>query len=122
MTSPSEHDATSRTVCMLCRQRKTRCDRVLPRCGFCVKAKLDCQYVGQPKKRGLRAGYVNELEARIGTSIMLLSSHSLRLLMIPPNNSWWYEYWTSTTKYLNLLSWLNWLCVWLYSAGMALTY
>lgn len=65
--SDGDDDGISRTVCVLCRQRKTRCDRKLPRCGFCVKAKVDCQYVGHPKKRGLRAGYVTELESRIGT-------------------------------------------------------
>jgi hypothetical protein len=56
----------SSASCFLCRQRKTKCDRLLPRCGFCVKAKVECQYVPRPKKRGLRAGYVSELESRIG--------------------------------------------------------
>ncbi|KIX05509.1 uncharacterized protein Z518_06381 [Rhinocladiella mackenziei CBS 650.93] len=55
----------SSTVCYLCRQRKTKCDRILPRCGFCVKAKANCHYVAKPKKRGLRAGYVSQLENRI---------------------------------------------------------
>ncbi|KIW13910.1 hypothetical protein PV08_06691 [Exophiala spinifera] len=61
----SETERRSATVCLLCRQRKTKCDRVLPRCGFCVKAKAECQYATRPKKRGLRAGYVSELETRI---------------------------------------------------------
>ena len=61
----SSSENKSSTVCFLCRQRKTKCDRALPRCGFCVKAKVDCEYVPQPKKRGLRAGYVSELESRI---------------------------------------------------------
>ena len=72
MTTPSstddEHEASSTlspTVCHLCRQRKTKCDRTLPSCGFCVKAKVKCEYVARPKKRGLRAGYVSELEGRI---------------------------------------------------------
>lgn len=64
-TEPPEDE--SPTVCYLCRQRKTKCDRKLPRCGYCIKAKVNCQYVAQPKKRGLRAGYVSELEARLGT-------------------------------------------------------
>ncbi|RVX67985.1 hypothetical protein B0A52_08395 [Exophiala mesophila] len=63
--SASASERTSRTVCYLCRQRKTKCDRALPRCGFCVKAKVSCQYVAKPKKRGLRAGYVSELESRL---------------------------------------------------------
>ena len=70
MSTGSEDDSAgeprSQTVCFLCRQRKTKCDRTLPRCSFCVKAKAECQYVPQQKKRGLRAGYVSELEGRIG--------------------------------------------------------
>ncbi|KAK5954606.1 hypothetical protein OHC33_004328 [Knufia fluminis] len=67
-TEASEDSATttrSRTVCALCRQRKTKCDRQLPKCGFCIKAKVECQYLPQAKKRGLRAGYVAELESRL---------------------------------------------------------
>lgn len=96
MTDPSETSATSPdlsratetpedespTVCYLCRQRKTKCDRKLPRCGYCVKAKINCQYVAQPKKRGLRAGYVSELEARLGTRLcsvhLALSLNAIR--------------------------------------------
>ncbi|ETN43660.1 uncharacterized protein HMPREF1541_02819 [Cyphellophora europaea CBS 101466] len=58
-------DGRSATVCFLCRQRKTKCDRTLPSCGFCLKAKVDCQYVPKPNKRGLRAGYVSQLENRL---------------------------------------------------------
>lgn len=64
----SSVNALSRTVCALCRQRKTRCDRKLPKCSFCIKAKVECSYLPRPKKRGLRAGYVTELESRIGKS------------------------------------------------------
>jgi len=64
-SSDSGTASRSRTVCALCRQRKTKCDRQLPRCGFCVKAKVECQYLPQAKKRGLRAGYVAELESRL---------------------------------------------------------
>ncbi|KAK6385880.1 hypothetical protein LTS17_001452 [Exophiala oligosperma] len=56
MESPSpdnsESDRKSATVCLLCR------------CGFCVKARVECQYATR-KKRGLRAGYVSQLETRI---------------------------------------------------------
>ncbi|KAK5093142.1 hypothetical protein LTR70_004923 [Exophiala xenobiotica] len=71
MSSEASEDSgttsRSRTVCALCRQRKTKCDRQLPKCGFCVKAKVECQYLPQPKKRGLRAGYVAELESRLAS-------------------------------------------------------
>ena len=63
--SPSASEGKSSTVCFLCRQRKTKCDRKLPKCTFCIKAKVECQYVPKPKKRGLRAGYVSELESRL---------------------------------------------------------
>ena len=53
--------------CLLCRQRKQKCNRQLPKCGNCTKGKFDCQYVAGQKKRGLGAGYVSELEERIGT-------------------------------------------------------
>lgn len=55
----------SQTVCSLCRHRKARCDRRKPRCGLCIKNDMDCEYVVTQKKRGLRAGYVSELERRL---------------------------------------------------------
>ena len=64
-SNDSSSATLSRTVCRLCRQRKTKCDRQLPKCGFCIKAKVACQYLPEQKKRGLRAGYVSELESRI---------------------------------------------------------
>ncbi|CRG89095.1 Zinc finger transcription factor YRR1 [Talaromyces islandicus] len=57
----------SNTVCVLCRRRKVKCDRIKPSCSFCVKngtASL-CQYIASEKKRGLRAGYVLQLENRL---------------------------------------------------------
>lgn len=56
----------SATVCILCRQRKIKCDRQLPKCGFCSTHNLDCEYVTATRKPGLRAGYVSGLERRIG--------------------------------------------------------
>ena len=63
--SEIEDNDKSASVCLLCRQRKQKCDRTLPRCSHCVKAKADCQYAPKPRKRGLRAGYVAELEERL---------------------------------------------------------
>ncbi|PVH82054.1 hypothetical protein DL98DRAFT_586738 [Cadophora sp. DSE1049] len=64
--SPSQPHL-SNTICLLCRQRKQKCNRILPKCGNCMKGKFDCHYVAGQKKRGLRAGYVAELEERIGS-------------------------------------------------------
>lgn len=66
LSDDTQDSLRSQTVCALCRQRKTKCDRQLPKCSFCVKAKVACQYLPRQRKRGLRAGYVSELESRIG--------------------------------------------------------
>ncbi|KAK6369904.1 hypothetical protein LTS17_009354 [Exophiala oligosperma] len=55
----------SKTVCTTCRQRKVGCDRRIPSCGLCNRNGWPCEYVGSPKRRGLRAGYVSQLEQRI---------------------------------------------------------
>ncbi|RDW69810.1 hypothetical protein BP6252_08830 [Coleophoma cylindrospora] len=55
----------SKVVCSLCRQRKVKCDRQVPSCGFCNQVGNACRYVATPKKRGLRAGYVSSLENRL---------------------------------------------------------
>ena len=60
-----------RGSCLLCRHRKAKCDRRKPRCGLCIKNDMDCEYVVMQKKRGLRAGYVSELERRLGTGHVL---------------------------------------------------
>lgn len=67
-----------RNRCSLCRHRKARCDRRKPRCGLCIKNDMDCEYVVTQKKRGLRAGYVSELERRLGTKSVSFSHPLLR--------------------------------------------
>ncbi|KAH7065606.1 C6 transcription factor-like protein [Macrophomina phaseolina] len=66
-----EHDASSRkrkrpmsVSCELCKQRKVKCDRGQPSCGWCVRNNQICEYK-ERKKPGLRAGYGRELEARL---------------------------------------------------------
>ncbi|PVH93907.1 hypothetical protein DM02DRAFT_573723 [Periconia macrospinosa] len=65
----------SKVVCLLCRQRKIRCNRRLPKCLNCSKADVDCKYTVVKEKPGLRAGYVSKLEARLGKL-----EHEVRLL------------------------------------------
>ncbi|EKG11238.1 hypothetical protein MPH_11710 [Macrophomina phaseolina MS6] len=55
---------TSKTVCVVCRTRKQKCDRRLPSCNFCTQSGLECRWV-TAKQPGLRAGYVSELEKRL---------------------------------------------------------
>ncbi|KAJ6013347.1 hypothetical protein N7540_007938 [Penicillium herquei] len=50
--------------CELCKQRKVKCDRVQPSCGWCVRNGQLCEYK-ERKKPGLRAGYGKELEHRL---------------------------------------------------------
>ncbi|KAF1952717.1 hypothetical protein CC80DRAFT_479097 [Byssothecium circinans] len=61
----SEARRLSKTVCLLCRQRKIRCNRKLPKCESCARANVECQYIVVKNKPGLRAGYVSELEERL---------------------------------------------------------
>jgi len=51
--------------CETCKQRKVKCDRGQPSCGWCQKNNQSCTYLPR-KKPGLRAGYGRELEARLG--------------------------------------------------------
>lgn len=42
--------------CELCKQRKVKCDRGHPTCGWCARNGQHCEY-RERKKPGLRAGY-----------------------------------------------------------------
>ncbi|CAI6339652.1 unnamed protein product [Periconia digitata] len=50
--------------CETCKQRKVKCDRGQPACGWCTKNHSVCVYLPR-KKPGLRAGYGRELESRL---------------------------------------------------------
>ena len=50
--------------CEVCKQRKVRCDRGHPICGWCARNGHVCEYK-ERKKPGLRAGYGKELEGRL---------------------------------------------------------
>ncbi|KAL4930723.1 putative C6 transcription factor [Aspergillus undulatus] len=50
--------------CELCKQRKVKCDRAQPSCGWCRRNGQVCEYK-ERKKPGLRAGYGKELEQRL---------------------------------------------------------
>ncbi|KAK4504057.1 hypothetical protein PRZ48_004972 [Zasmidium cellare] len=59
--------------CELCKQRKVKCDRGQPTCGWCLRNGQTCEY-RERKKPGLRAGYGKELEARLDKLENVLSS------------------------------------------------
>ncbi|KAF7548319.1 hypothetical protein G7046_g8716 [Stylonectria norvegica] len=61
--------------CELCKQRKVKCDRGQPSCGWCSRNGAICEYK-ERKKPGLRAGYGRELEQRLDKLEEILRSHS----------------------------------------------
>ncbi|KAK5719269.1 hypothetical protein LTR15_007792 [Elasticomyces elasticus] len=50
--------------CDRCKERKVKCDRGQPQCGWCLRNGQNCEYK-ERKKPGLRAGYGRELESRL---------------------------------------------------------
>ncbi|KAI1432701.1 fungal-specific transcription factor domain-containing protein [Xylaria sp. CBS 124048] len=61
--------------CETCKQRKVKCDRGQPSCGWCRRNSVTCEY-RERKKPGLRAGYGRELEQRLDRLEEILRSHS----------------------------------------------
>ncbi|CZS92205.1 related to Zn(II)2Cys6 transcriptional activator [Rhynchosporium graminicola] len=66
---------TLRRRCELCKQRKVKCDRGQPSCGWCTRNGAICEYK-ERKKPGLRAGYGRELEQRLDRLEDIIRSHS----------------------------------------------
>ncbi|KAK7747610.1 hypothetical protein SLS62_009021 [Diatrype stigma] len=61
--------------CECCKQRKVKCDRGQPSCGWCKRNSVFCEY-RERKKPGLRAGYGKELEHRLDKLEEILKTHS----------------------------------------------
>ncbi|KAH6667034.1 fungal-specific transcription factor domain-containing protein [Plectosphaerella plurivora] len=61
--------------CELCKQRKVKCDRGQPSCGWCTRNGALCEYK-ERKKPGLRAGYGRELEQRLDKLEEILRTHA----------------------------------------------
>ncbi|SLM35384.1 fungal specific transcription factor domain-containing protein [Lasallia pustulata] len=53
------------TACCRCRQRKTRCDAGLPRCGPCERSNTDCEYFDTAKGTKISRSYVIHLQDRV---------------------------------------------------------
>ncbi|KAF2016940.1 hypothetical protein BU24DRAFT_440112 [Aaosphaeria arxii CBS 175.79] len=59
-------------ACESCRNKKTKCDRDLPRCTQCISTRTNCQYP-PVNKRGLPSGYITFIEQRLlETEIVVL--------------------------------------------------
>ncbi|KAL5361291.1 hypothetical protein BJX96DRAFT_176103 [Aspergillus floccosus] len=62
--------------CEPCRQKKCKCDRILPTCSQCATAPSRCIYP-ESGKRGLPQGYITHLEHRlIDTELALYTLYS----------------------------------------------
>ncbi|RPA91538.1 hypothetical protein L873DRAFT_1819162 [Choiromyces venosus 120613-1] len=61
--------------CETCKQRKVKCDRAQPSCGWCSRNGQECIY-RLKKKPGLRAGIGRELEERLDRVEAMLATHS----------------------------------------------
>ncbi|KAK5108581.1 hypothetical protein LTR62_008157 [Meristemomyces frigidus] len=61
----SSQVAHTLTACTRCRQRKTRCDPGLPRCGPCDKASATCEYFDSNKGRNVNRNYVVYLQHKV---------------------------------------------------------
>ncbi|ODA83133.1 hypothetical protein RJ55_01643 [Drechmeria coniospora] len=61
--------------CETCKQRKVKCDRGQPSCGWCTRNGVSCEYK-ERKRPGLRAGFGKELQDRMDKLEAILKSHS----------------------------------------------
>ncbi|KAG5984652.1 hypothetical protein E4U55_003873 [Claviceps digitariae] len=61
--------------CELCKQRKVKCDRGQPSCGWCARNGAVCEYK-ERRRPGLRAGFGKELQKRMDKLEAILQSHS----------------------------------------------
>ncbi|THZ03988.1 hypothetical protein D6C95_03493 [Aureobasidium pullulans] len=61
----SSRVAHTLTACSRCRQRKTRCDPGLPRCGPCERTNSVCEYWDPAKGKNVNRDYVVYLQQRV---------------------------------------------------------
>lgn len=76
---PSGVKLTRGTSCVLCQQRKVRCDKNKP-CANCVKAKVECRVVPpQPPRRRKKRLQEKDLIDRLKKYEMLLAEHGVKV-------------------------------------------
>ncbi|KAH8680268.1 fungal-specific transcription factor domain-containing protein [Ilyonectria robusta] len=64
--APPFATAYARTSCSRCHKRKKRCDRALPQCENCHKARIACSFLDDDRQTAsYPIGYVRSLESRI---------------------------------------------------------
>ncbi|KAK3700952.1 hypothetical protein LTR37_015658 [Vermiconidia calcicola] len=64
-SSSGTQAAHTLTACTRCRQRKTRCDPGLPRCGPCERTSSTCEYYDSNKDRNVNRNYVVYLQHKL---------------------------------------------------------
>src|SRR5438552_493058 len=52
-------------ACDSCHRRKSRCGKVKPTCGFCLKASVQCTYSDRTKDPSIRKDHVEAVERRL---------------------------------------------------------
>ncbi|KAI0009529.1 fungal-specific transcription factor domain-containing protein [Xylariaceae sp. FL0662B] len=65
-------------ACEECRRRKSRCDRVRPRCGACTEYGTACITMDKRPRRGPKKGQIEMMRSRIATLEWELRKHSGR--------------------------------------------
>ena len=77
MPEPSVVKLTRGHSCVLCQQRKVRCDKNKP-CANCVKAQVECRVIPpQPPRRRKKKPHERELVDRLRKYESLLSQHGV---------------------------------------------
>lgn len=75
---PAAIKLTRGTSCVLCQQRKVRCDKNKP-CANCVKAKVECRVIPpQPPRRRKKRLQEKDLIDRLKRYESLLSEHGVK--------------------------------------------
>ncbi|KAL4739543.1 hypothetical protein BDV11DRAFT_215168 [Aspergillus similis] len=62
---------SGRLACDICRERKVRCDRGIPKCGRCARLGYDCSYQGRKRYRAAQADMprqLSELRTRLAST------------------------------------------------------
>lgn len=76
---------TRGTSCVLCQQRKVRCDKNKP-CANCVKARVECRVIApQPPRRRKKRLQERDLIDRLKRYETLLSEHGVKFDAIGPD-------------------------------------
>jgi hypothetical protein len=63
--NPRETLTEMQAACDTCHRRKSRCNKVKPRCGFCAKSNSDCTYSHRSRDPSTRREHVEGIERRL---------------------------------------------------------